>query len=264
MEMASGFDLKKYFSRISYDSACLPRVWDVAALAHLMRCQLFSVVFENLDVQQGRGVSLLPDDIYHKIVQNKQGGYCYEVNGLFAQALDALQIPYQFVAARPMFYPMLRPKTHMALVVHLPEGLFLCDLGFGSYGIRAPIALSCLDQVILQDFDQFMLTCDDPTLPYAEYIVQAQVDGVWVKQYAFNLSPQLWVDFMPANYVNSSHPDAIFVQKRVVIKHSPEGRDILLGNRHKQIRVDGAVEQDIPEEHISALLREVFGLSVVA
>jgi N-hydroxyarylamine O-acetyltransferase len=27
------------------------------------------------------------------------------VNGLFAMALEALGIPYRFVAARPMFYP---------------------------------------------------------------------------------------------------------------------------------------------------------------
>jgi N-hydroxyarylamine O-acetyltransferase len=77
-----------------------------------MRYQLFSVPFENLDVQQGKVISLVPEEIYRKIVERNRGGYCYEVNGLFAMALNALGIPYQFFAARPMTYPVRRPKPY--------------------------------------------------------------------------------------------------------------------------------------------------------
>jgi arylamine N-acetyltransferase len=57
-----------------------------------MRHQLFSVPFENLDVQAGKIVSLAPDDIADKVLKKGRGGYCYEVNGLFAMALAALGI----------------------------------------------------------------------------------------------------------------------------------------------------------------------------
>ena len=60
-------------------------------------------------------------------------------------ALEALGIPYQFVAAQPMIYPVRKPETHMAIIVKTDGEEWLCDLGFGSYGIRAPMRLNLLD-----------------------------------------------------------------------------------------------------------------------
>ena len=139
---SENFNISTYFKRINYTG---PAGADTATLHALMRHQLFSVPFENLDVQAGKVVSLAPDDIADKMLTQGRGGYCYEVNGLFAMALEALGIPYRFVAARPMFYPARRPKTHMAIVAEVDSRQWLCDLGFGSYGIRAPMALDTLD-----------------------------------------------------------------------------------------------------------------------
>jgi hypothetical protein len=88
-------------------------------------------------------------------------------------ALEALGIPYRFVAARPMFYPARRPKTHMALIAEVESRQWLCDLGFGSYGIRAPMALDTLDVDIAQDFDTFRLSRSAE----GEYLLQAKVAG---------------------------------------------------------------------------------------
>ena len=44
----------------------------------------------------------------------------------------------------------------MALVLRLDGQDWLCDLGFGSYGIRAPMSLAVLDTDIRQDMDRFM------------------------------------------------------------------------------------------------------------
>ncbi len=41
----------------------------------------------------------------------------------------------------------------MALVLTMNDGQWLCDLGFGSYRIRAPIRLDVLDTEIKQDLD---------------------------------------------------------------------------------------------------------------
>jgi len=254
---ANNFVLADYFKRIGYHSA--PKV-DIASVAEIMRCQLFTTPFENLDVQAGKIVSLVPEDIVEKIVTHHRGGYCYEVNGIFAMALQALGIPYQFVAARPMFYPTRRPKTHMAVVVNLSGERWLCDLGFGSYGLRAPINMDVLDQAIKQDHDSFMLS--KPT--DHEYLLQAWVDNAWTPQFAFDLSAQEWIDFAPANYMNSTHPDAIFVQKLLVVLHNPEGRKILFGTTLKTM-TDGKVEKHfIAKQDISDALKSHFGLSQIA
>ncbi|QZN97972.1 arylamine N-acetyltransferase [Symbiopectobacterium purcellii] len=230
---SDNFDLSTYLRRINYTAQVSA---DSATLNALMRHQLFSVPFENLDVQAGKVISLVPEEIVDKLLHRGRGGYCYEVNGLFAMALEALGIPYCFVAARPMFYPARRPKTHMALIAEVDGRRWLCDLGFGSYGIRAPLALDLLDTDINQDFDIFRLTRDAK----GEYLLQARVEGEWANQYGFDLTPQEWIDFVPANYLNSTHPDAIFVQKLLIVQHHAEGRLILLGDTLKTVTAQGA------------------------
>ena len=126
---ASNFSLKDYLDRINYKGDVQA---DLQTLNALMSHQLQSVPFENTEVQAGRTPSLVLEDIYSKIVTDKRGGYCYEVNGLFAMALSAIGFEWYFTGARPMFYPSRRPKTHMIVVVILDGKSYLCDTGFGS------------------------------------------------------------------------------------------------------------------------------------
>lgn len=250
---ASNFDLPAYFRRIGYRGDARA---DTATLHALVRYQLFALPFENLDVQAGKVVSLVPENIADKLLRQGRGGYCYELNGLFAMALEALGIPYSFVAARPMYYPVRRPRTHMALIAEVEGRRWLCDLGFGSYGIRAPLDLDVLGTDIVQDFDTFRLTRDERGV----YLLQAKVDGAWANQYGFDLSPQEWIDFVPANYLNSTHPDAIFVQKLLVVLHRPDGRLILVGNEFKTV-TDGRVEtQQLTDDEIAQVLKDRFQL----
>ncbi|EHP43462.1 N-acetyltransferase [Cupriavidus basilensis OR16] len=252
---AENFTLRHYFDRIGFEQ---PAEVDIATITGMMRRQLFTVPFENLDVQAKKCISLVPEQIVEKILHRKRGGYCYEVNGIFAMALQELGITYQFVAARPMFYPVKRPKTHMALVLTLNDEQWLCDLGFGSYGIRAPIRLDVLDTEIKQDFDTFILTI----LNDREYLLKALVDGKWENQYAFDLSAQEWIDFAPANYLNSTHPDAIFVQKLLVIQHNQAGRKLLFGNTLKIVTHGKTEQQLVDSEDIQRLLSFEFDLTV--
>ncbi|MFQ6333924.1 arylamine N-acetyltransferase family protein [Methylophilus sp. 3sh_L] len=252
---ANNFKLHDYFTRIGYTGQ--PET-NIETLRALMRCQLFSVPFENLDVQAGKVVSMVPEEIVDKIIYRQRGGYCYEVNGVFAMALQALGFNYQLVAARPMFYPVRRPKTHMAIVVHLEQQAWLCDLGFGSYGLRAPMALDRLDVETMQDNDCFRLSKQGEH----EFLLQARVDAVWQNQFAFDLNPWEWIDFYPANYMNSTHPEAIFVQRLLVVLHQPEGRQILFGESLKTIR-QGVVEKRIvPGTERNETLKKLFGLSL--
>jgi N-hydroxyarylamine O-acetyltransferase len=155
-----------------------------------------------------------------------------------------------------MFYPVRRPKTHMGIVVTLGEDQYLCDLGFGSYGIRAPLHLGSLDVEVAQDFDRFKMS----KLNEIEYLMQAHVNGEWLNQYSFNLSPQEWIDFMPANYLNSTHPDAIFVQKYLIIKQNETGRVMLVGDSLKSIERGQETVRTIAEEERKQVLLEQFGL----
>lgn len=251
---ATNFNLQDYFDRIGYHDQ--PAA-NITTLQALMRCQLFSVPFENLDVQAGKVVSMVPEDIVDKIVYRRRGGYCYEVNALFAMALQALGFKYQLLAARPMFYPVRRPKTHMVLVVYIDQRAWLCDLGFGSYGIRAPMALDVLDSEVMQENDCFKLIVTSP----GQFLLNARLEGIWQPQFEFDLTPWEFIDFSPANYMNSTHPDAIFVRQLLVVLHTPEGRNILSADRLKLVRHGQVEVRTVHIDEQAQVLQQLFGLS---
>lgn len=252
---ADNFRLDAYLNRIGFAGWAEP---NLETLIALMRRQLFSVPFENLDVQAGKVVSLVPEQIVDKLIERRRGGYCYEVNGLFAMALQAIGIPYQLIAARPMIYPVRRPRTHLAIVAQVDGCEWLCDLGFGSYGIRMPMSLGLLGAEVRQDFDTFRLSAIEDR----EYLLQAWVEDAWMNQYAFDLWPQEWIDFAPANWLNSTHPDAIFVQKRLIVLHTPTGREMLVGDVLTRVDRGRTLSSVVEPGGMDQLLWERFGLRV--
>ncbi|NTW64663.1 MAG: arylamine N-acetyltransferase, partial [Chlorobiaceae bacterium] len=78
--------------------------------------------------------------------------------------------------------------------------------------------------------------------------------------YEFNLSPQEWVDFQPANYLNSTHPDSIFVRSLMVVQQTPSGKKVLQGNRFREVSENGARELRPSPEELPVLLDREFGL----
>jgi N-hydroxyarylamine O-acetyltransferase len=249
----ANFVLDDYLKRIGFSGK--PTV-DINCLMALMRCQLFSIPFENIDVQINRQVSLQPEDIVNKIIYSNRGGYCYEVNGIFCMALSAIGFNYTLCGARPMFYPTLRPKTHVVIVVEIGDEQYLCDLGFGSYGIRSPLSLKELDKTIQQDYDEFILSKIDKNT----FLVQAKVEHEWKNQFCFDLYPLQWIDMTLPNYFNSTHPDTIFVQKLLAIKYNPEGRSILVGNQLKRYQKNNVEIQEISKDKIYDFLKVEFGI----
>ena len=249
---AQNFKLTDYCQRIGFSGELRA---DLPTVQALMQQQLRTIPFENLDVLAGKPISLEPDDIVAKLIGRRRGGYCYEVNGLFAMVLQVLGIPYQFVAARPMFYPVKRPRTHAALVVELEGKQWLVDLGFGSYGIRAPLDLAVLDTPIQQDGDTFMLIQQG-----SDWVLKAWVEGQWVNQYGFNHCPVEWIDFAPANWLNSTHPQAIFTQKYLVVRFTEQGRLILFADTFKVVENQQVTQTTVQAHEYEAILAREFGL----
>ncbi len=231
---AKNFSLDKYFERIAFTGE--PKV-DLATLSALMQAQLCSVPFENTEVQAGRIPSLEPQEIVKKIVCDNRGGYCYELNGLFSMALEAIGFEHYFVAARPMTYAEKRPKTHMVVIVKLNNDKYLCDCGFGGYGLRVPIKLEkqakeeCLGE-------EFFIE-----LSNGEYLFSSKVLSSKSPQYAFADVPQEWIEFSLANYFNATHPNTIFTQKKMAIIQTKDGRKLLIDENLKTIK-DGLVKEE--------------------
>jgi N-hydroxyarylamine O-acetyltransferase len=80
-------EIEKYLSRIRYygDRSPTPDT-----LRGLHRAHLFTVPFENLDIHLARPIVLDQQALFRKIVDERRGGFCYELNSTFAVLLRAL------------------------------------------------------------------------------------------------------------------------------------------------------------------------------
>ena len=81
--------IKKYFQRIGLE---MPEhiVPDSKLLMELQFAHCTTVPYENLDILRGIPLSLEIDDLYEKVVNQGKGGFCFELNGLFAWLLEQL------------------------------------------------------------------------------------------------------------------------------------------------------------------------------
>ena len=80
-------DVDAYLERIGYVGAREPSA-DV--LVGLHRAHVLAVPFENLDIHLGVANVLDLEHVFDKIVARRRGGWCYELNGLFALLLEGL------------------------------------------------------------------------------------------------------------------------------------------------------------------------------
>ena len=134
-------NIQPYLDRIEYKGNIEP---NLETLSSLLRRHVFSVPFENLDVQLGRALTIKVEDAYEKIVVNGRGGWCYEQNGLFGWALLELGFSVTRIAAGVMREQKgdSSAASHLTLIVACPgsSARYLVDVGFGG-SMVAPIAL---------------------------------------------------------------------------------------------------------------------------
>src|SRR5690349_13974281 len=111
-------DVDAYLERLEYDG---PRTPTVETLCRLQEAHLLIVPFENLDIFLRRRIVLDEAALFDKIVRQRRGGFCYEVNGLFAALLRALRFSVTLLSARDVHADgTYGPEfDHLALLVTL-------------------------------------------------------------------------------------------------------------------------------------------------
>ena len=114
-----------------------PPAADGAALRELHLRHQLAVPFENLSIHLGEDIVLEEAALAEKITGGGAGGFCYELNGAFAELLRALGYEVTVLAAR-VYGRTGRvgpPYDHMALRVTAADGggPWLADVGFGRH-----------------------------------------------------------------------------------------------------------------------------------
>lgn len=123
-------DLQAYLDRIGFSRSPRP---DLETLIGVHRAHATSISYENLDVQLRRPLTRSSEDAFDKIVRRRRGGWCYEMNGLLADALEAIG----FTIGRLSGAVMRDGRgddaigNHLVIMVSLEGVHYMADVGFG-------------------------------------------------------------------------------------------------------------------------------------
>lgn len=131
-------DVERYLERIGFAA---PIRHDIDTLAALQLRHLQAVPFENLAVFCRRPVRVDDAWTFDKIVNRRRGGWCFELNGAFAQLLVALGFNVQRLAAAVLIDGPNDSVDHLVLEVMLDQA-FLVEVGFGDNAPTSPLPLA--------------------------------------------------------------------------------------------------------------------------
>src|SRR5699024_11851152 len=88
-------NLEDLFRRIEYPKKTV----QFSDLSLLMKQFAYHLPFENVDIMMNRKTLLEYDALYHKMIHNKRGGLCYELNPLLFYTLQELGFDVQMIHA---------------------------------------------------------------------------------------------------------------------------------------------------------------------
>lgn len=248
-------NLPAYFARIGYTGQVAPAL---PVLRAIHRCHMLAVPFENLDISRGRRIVLDEEAIVRKIVQERRGGFCYEMNGAFAALLRAIGFEVTLLSARVFRQDgSLGPEfDHLTLRVDL-ERPWLADVGFGDSFIE-PLAL--LPGIAQQDAGAIYRIID---ISNVLQLQKCEAGNAWKGLYQFTLQPRRLQDFASMCHYQQTSPDSSFTQKRLCTRATPEGR-VTLSDMKLLIRRDGDKQERVlaSEEEWRAALRQYFEVAL--
>jgi N-hydroxyarylamine O-acetyltransferase len=249
-------EIQSYLRRIDYDGSLEPTV---QTLRELHRAHMLAVPFENLDIHLDRRLALEDAALFSKIVDSRRGGFCYEMNGLFAALLKALGFRVDMLSASVAredgsFGP---PFDHMALLVHLDKR-WLADVGFGD-SFSEPLLLDERGEQ-MRDGYAYRITDDDG----GNLILQRCGDeSAWKDQYRFTLKPYEYRDYEEMCRYHETSPESHFTQRRVCTRATDEGRITLSDMRLIITRGSHKEERLLEDEsQYAAALRDHFGVDL--
>lgn len=248
MRMLSSNDIRLYLERIGLDAAVST---DLNGLNTLVRAQLTHVPFESLDIW-GAGMcpSLEIADLFRKIVINKRGGYCFELNTLFRALLNSLGFEaYQAIASLLDNNGIAAPPAHNVIICTLDGQKYLVDVGFGG-----PVPFGAME---LTDAVQDGFRLDRQGDFYILKRIETAGERFIIR---FRDLPAEPVELLPLNFYISQKPDVHFRQILHVNQRQADGSVYTVMDREFRIhRGEETIVRELRSiDDVKEVLRDYF------
>ena len=216
--MPEAFDLDAYLARTGFSGLLAP---SFETLRELVLRHIEAIPFENLNPLLGLPVALNTEALQRKMIAQRRGGWCFEQNGLFVEALRTIGFKASALAARVLWGAgdeAITPRSHMLLRVELDGGTHIVDVGFGGMTLTGPLRLEVGTEQATPH-EPFRLVIVD-----GDWRLQAKLGDAWRSLYRFDLQRQYRPDFEVASHYLATHPDSHFLQGLTAARCVPGAR----------------------------------------
>jgi N-hydroxyarylamine O-acetyltransferase len=250
-------DIHLYLARIGFSGKVTP---NTETLKQLQTAHMQAVPFENLDIALGRTIQLDQNSLWDKIVTRKRGGFCYEVNGLFADLLKEIGFEVTYLNARDFHEEDNSfgiDFDHLTLMVKVPgeSTQWLVDVGWGDTFTQPLNINDPYEQV--QGLRGYWIE------PFQGgfQLWQRGYEGKRERQYYFDLQshhfPTEYEDTCSYHQISPLSP---FTKNRIITLATAHGR-VTLDNDSLKITENGTrTVTAVTEEERPVLLEKYFGV----
>lgn len=252
-------EISSYLSRINFKS---PVLLNHETLCSLHRAHMLAVPFENLDiVPLKRQIQLDRQSLWDKIIVRRRGGFCYELNGLFAWLLKEIGFEVTYLNGRVYNRDGKRGRNfdHLTLQVGIPNrpDRWIADVGFGDSFLEPLVFNDAKDQT--QGLRAYRLE------PFEDGLDMLQRDyaGTWKRQYFFDLQPRKFPgDYEDTCLFHQTSPLSTFTRGSVISISTMDGR-ITLDDDHLIVTKNGQREErSVSSKERPDLLSEYFDVTL--
>ncbi len=235
-------NVEKYLQRIGVAKSEI--TVNPESLRCLQKQHLLNVPFENLDIHWKRPIVLDTAKFYEKIVEEKRGGFCYELNGLFNELLRKAGFQTRLISARVSVGEgsFSNEYAHLAILVIIGELEYLADVGFGDF-TAAPLRL-------VADLEQTDETGTFVIKRFDEgYLEVAKKDGeLWQSEYIFKPFGRGLSEFAEMCNFHQTSPESPFTQGKVCSVLLENGRKTLTDKKFIETKSGQKTETEIHSE----------------
>lgn len=250
--------VRQYLRRINYNGSTAGNLETLTAI-HLQH--LLHVPYENLDLLNGIPLSLKADDLFRKIILDKRGGYCFELQGVFCCLLKSLGYQVTQYAGRFMDEPgVIQMRRHRVLVVDLEGKRYACDIGVRSESPRCPLELT--EGLVQTDGISEYRYHKDPF--YGWVLMQKEKGKDWKPMLGFTEEEQIDDDYIMPSFYCEKHPQSTFNKFMKVSIFTADSDLTIVGNTFKVYRGAKVIERRElkTNEEAVKMLRDLFGIEV--
>ena len=246
-------NVKSYLKRIGIEKTTVAA--DLENLKLLQRQHLLTVPFENLDIHWKRPIVLDGKNFYDKIIREKRGGFCYELNGLFYELLAEINFQNKIISAKVSKGDgdFGAEYDHLAILTRIGNKDFLVDVGFGNFTTEPLEFILNVEQTDANGV--FTIRKYDDR--YFEVV--KKTGDIWQSEYVFSTVNRDLQEFAEMCRFHQTSPESHFTRGKVCSLMTLGGRKTLTDKKFIEGKNGEKTETDIDSaERFDEILEREF------